>query len=131
MAMENQTLSAAPPQPSVNVINANRRRHPRFACEGHAEVCIPRGGLLFRGKILDLSLSGCFIATAYLNLERGTPVEVYFVTHQLQFRVAGQIAVLHPRRGAGIVFEDLDSRRTRQITELLSELQQLGPRAEK
>lgn len=125
--MQNQPLSVAssvaPPQPAVDAIGANRRRHPRFACEGRAEVCVPQGGLLFRGKILDLSLSGCFIATAFLNLERGTPVEVYFVTHQMQFRVAGRIAVLHPKRGAGIAFEALIPRRIRQIQELLKELQ--------
>jgi len=47
----------------------------------------PIGGLLFRGRILNLSLNGCYIETALLNLEHGTQVEVYFVTNQLQFRV--------------------------------------------
>jgi hypothetical protein len=48
---------------------------------------LPHDGLLFRGRILNLSLNGCYIETALLNLERGTQVEVYFVTNQLQFRV--------------------------------------------
>ncbi len=47
----------------------------------------PIGGLLFRGRLLNLSLNGCYIETALLNLEHGTQVEVYFVTNQLQFRV--------------------------------------------
>lgn len=38
------------------------------------------------------------------NLERGTPVEVYFVTNQLQFRVQGNIAEVRLKRGAGISF---------------------------
>ncbi|MFZ0663229.1 MAG: PilZ domain-containing protein [Acidobacteriaceae bacterium] len=127
--MGNQSLSVAPPFTSPAVrpnIPANRRKHPRYACEGRAEVCVPHGGLLFRGKILDLSISGCFIETAALTLERGTPVEVYFVACQMQFRVAGHIAVLHRRRGAGIAFDDLGPRRIRQIIELLGELKDLS-----
>jgi hypothetical protein len=121
--MENQSLSVAPPSASPVQPADNRRRYPRFSCEGHAEVCVPHGGLLFRGRILDLSLSGCFIQAPALNMERGTPVEVFFVARQLRFHVAGRIAVMHRRRGAGIAFQDLAPRRIRQIEELVSELQ--------
>ena len=127
--METQSLSVAMPSASPAVqpagvpeLPTNRRHHPRYACEGRAEVCVPHGGLLFRGKILDLSLSGCFIQTAALNLERGTPVEIYFVARQLQFHIAGHIAVLYRRKGAGIAFGALGPRRTREVTELIAEL---------
>ena len=125
--MESQHLAAARPLPNsaVNAVLSNRRRYPRYASESRAEVCVPQGGLLFRGKILDLSLSGCFIETPAINLERGTQVEIYFVARQMQFRVGGHIAVLHRKRGAGIAFQELDPRRSRQITELLGELKQL------
>jgi hypothetical protein len=115
-----QALPQASPQ--------NRRRHPRYPCEGHAEVCVPHGALLFQGKILDLSLSGCFIETTAINLERGTHVEVYFVTRQMQFRVAGHIAVLYRKRGAGIAFQELGPRRARQVAELVRELEELADR---
>lgn len=124
--MENQQVSAAQPlaQPSpMNSLQANRRRHPRYACEGYAEVFVPHGALLFRGEILNLSLSGCFIATPAINLERGTHVEIYFVSRQLQFRVAGHIAALYRRRGAGIAFNDLSPRHSRQVAELVHELE--------
>lgn len=49
-----------------------KREHPRYGCEGYAEVFLPRGGLLFRGRILNLSLTGCYVETALLDLERGT-----------------------------------------------------------
>lgn len=136
--MESQSLPVASPSPQpagIPELPPNRRRSPRYSCQGRAEVCVPHGGLLFRGKILDLSISGCFIETAALNLERGTPVEIYFVARQLQFRIAGRIAVLHPKRGAGIAFDPLSPRRTRELTELIAELeaisqsQQLAPQA--
>lgn len=79
-----------------------------------------------RGRILDLSLSGCFIETPALNLERGTHVEVCFVTHKLQFRVAGRIAAMHRRRGAGIAFQNLSPRNAARITELVHELKEFS-----
>ena len=102
----------------------NRRQHPRYRCEGDAEVFVPHGALLFRGKILDLSFSGCFVEVPALDLERGTPVEVSFSLHQIQFRVAGRIAMMHRRRGAGIAFNALGPRRTRQISDLIAELKE-------
>ena len=49
------------------------------------------------------------------NLERGRPVEVYFVTNQLQFRVRGNIAEVRLKRGAGISFVNVSSRRAVQM----------------
>jgi hypothetical protein len=120
--MENQSAPIA----RASTESSDRRRHPRYLCEGSAEVFLPHGALLFQGKILDISLSGCFIETPDLNLERGTHVEVYFVTRQLQFRVAGHIAVLYRKRGAGIAFRDMGPRRTRYVAELLHELKELA-----
>jgi len=101
---------------------SEKRQHPRYGCEGYAEVFLPQGGLLFRGRILNLSVTGCYIETALLNLERGTQVEVFFVTNQLQFRILGNIAVLRPKRGAGIAFLNVSPRRALQIAMLVTEL---------
>ncbi len=115
--------AVAPEHPS------NRRRHSRYLCEGQAEVYLPHGGLLLRGRILNLSLSGCFIEAPALNLERGTHVEVYFTARGFQFRISGRIAVRHRRRGAGIAFHDLGPRRARYITDLIHELEETAAKA--
>lgn len=108
----------------VQAIASNRRRHSRYACEGDAEVFVSHGALLFRGAISDLSISGCFIETPSLKLERGTAVEVSFVARRMRFRVAGHIASLHRRCGAGIAFHAMSPRRLRQIEELVRELEE-------
>lgn len=110
--------------PPIQALASNRRRHPRYPCEGDAEVFIPHGALLFRGLISDLSVSGCFIKTPLLMLERGTLVEVSFAARRMQFRVAGHIAALHRRRGAGIAFHAVSPRCLRQIEELVQELEE-------
>lgn len=104
----------------------NRRRHARYTCEGRAEVCVPHGGLLLRGKIIDLSSSGCLIELQLSILSGGTPVEIFFVARQLQFRIAGRIAVLHPRKGAGIAFDPLGPCCAREITALIAELKAIS-----
>jgi hypothetical protein len=99
-----------------------KRRHPRYRCDGYAEVFLPHGGLLFRGRIANLSVSGCYIETTMANLERGTLIEAYFVTNQLQFRVQGNIAEVRKRSGVGISFLNVSPRRARQISTLIGEL---------
>lgn len=103
---------------------ADRRRNLRYPCEGAAQVFVPHGALLFEGRILNLSLSGCFIETPTLKLERGTRVEVSFHTHRMSFRMAGHIAVLRRGHGAGIAFHGVSERRARQVSDLLRELQE-------
>jgi PilZ domain len=114
--MQGTELSAAEPSPE------DKRRHPRYECDGYAEVFLPHGGLLFRGRILNLSLSGCYVETAMARLERGTLVEVYFVTNQLQFRVQANIAEVRQKRGVGISFLNPSRRRAMQIAALIGEL---------
>jgi PilZ domain len=108
--------------PENEMQGKEKREHPRYGCEGYAEVFLPQGGLLFHGRILNLSRTGCYIETPLLDLERGTQVEVYFVTNQLQFRVLGNIAALRRKRGAGIVFVNLSLRKALQIATLVGEL---------
>jgi hypothetical protein len=124
MAIENQLASAA--QALASAPTANRRCHVRYACEGCAEVFLPHGGLLLRGKILDLSLSGCFIETPALTLERGTHVEVFFIARQMQFRVSGHIAAISRKRGAGVAFQNLSPRLARQVADLIHELKEIS-----
>jgi hypothetical protein len=108
--------------PTPELPAEEKRRHPRYSCDGSAEVYLPHGGLLFRGRISNLSISGCFIETAMVNLERGTLVEVYFIANQLQFRVQGNIAEVRHKRGAGISFINVSPRRAMQISTLIAEL---------
>jgi hypothetical protein len=113
----------APPQRTGR---REQRRHPRYACDGRAEVFLPQGGMLIRGRILNLSIAGCFIEAPTITLERGTHVEVFFESRQLQFRVAGSIAILHPRSGVGILFLQVSFRLARQLQLLIGELEEVS-----
>ncbi len=117
-----ETATPETDKPEAEMQGSERRKHTRYRCEGIAQVSLPHAGLRISGQISDLSVAGCFIEAASVKFERGTQVEVYFETNRLQFRVAGNVLVLRPGLGVGILFLNPNARVTRQIAELIQEL---------
>jgi hypothetical protein len=100
-----------------------RRKTPRFDCEGTGEVIVLGGALRFSGELCDLSGSGCRIATKVaFRLERGTRVEVAMAVNGVHFRVAGGVRSNHKTRGVGLEFMNVSLRGARLIQELIREL---------
>lgn len=117
--MEATSHQSASPQ------GADRRRNRRFPCEGFAEVVCCHPTLLFRGRIRDISLTGCFIETAaQLRLERLTQVEMRFTASGR--RISSQARIMDVRPGKGAGFEFLPGERGMQepFLTLLETLQQ-------
>jgi len=101
-----------------------RRRTPRFPCEGTGEVIILGGALRFAGQVRDLSATGCCLATeAIFTLERGTQVEVVMVVDKIHFRVAGGVRSKDKSRGIGFEFMNVSERCVQHIRELIAELE--------
>jgi PilZ domain len=87
-----------------------RRRHERYIVKGDAEVIVADGKLLFRGSIVDISLSGCFIETrARLQLEPGTPVQMVFRAEHLTLRMTATVRAVRPGAGAGFLFGSMSA----------------------
>jgi PilZ domain len=104
-----------------------RRQHQRFAVDGWAEVVVADGSLLFRGRILDLSVAGCYIETeARLRLEPGTQVEMVFRVNEIVFRPTATSRAVRPGEGAGFLFLNLNSRMQADLELLISELKRYG-----
>lgn len=84
---------------------AERRRHRRFSCEGYAEVVCSQPRVLFRGRIRDISLSGCFIETAARQrLDRLTEVELRFTASGRQVSSGARVMDVHLGKGVGFEF---------------------------
>jgi hypothetical protein len=100
-----------------------RRNTPRFPCWGTGEVIVLGGALRFTGELLDLSATGCRLATKVMfTLERGTRVEVAMLVNGVHFRVAGGVRSNHKVRGVGLEFMNVSPRRARLIQGLILEL---------
>jgi hypothetical protein len=100
------------------------RRHSRFLCEGFAEVVAFRSNALFRGKIRDISQSGCFIETrARLNLPRLAEVEVRFTACRHKQSALARVMVVRPGMGAGFEFLPGDPRLDKSFRSMIDRLQ--------
>jgi len=99
-----------------------RRQHIRYAVDAWAEVMVKDGTMLFRGRVLDVSVGGCYIETeAKLKLAPGTPVEMVFRVNEDVFRCEAMTRMVRTR-GAGFLFVNQDARMQRELKELIEEL---------
>ncbi len=101
----------------------DRRQHPRFAIDAWAEVLVPDGSLLFRGRVLDISLAGCFIQTeARLHMRQRTPVEMIFRVKDAAFRIRATSRMVRRGIGAGFLFAEMSERTRLELDALIAEL---------
>jgi hypothetical protein len=109
---------------------AERRRHERYAVQGDAEVLLADGSQIFRGRILDISLSGCFIETqARLRMLVGTPVEMVFRANDVMLRAAATVRAIRRGAGAGFLFDDMSPRMQDELEMLIEALNLSKPNA--
>jgi len=89
----------------------DRRRHARYACDATAEILCFGTRALFRGKVSDLSESGCFVEMrARVKLQAMALVEVTIQVRGLQLRTLACARSVQPGRGAGFEFVTRDPR---------------------
>ena len=100
-----------------------RRYSPRYECEGSAEIRIPSQGRLVRGRIVNLSLGGCYIDTN-AALDIGSKVEIVLRVTGLAFRAAGEIKSVYGSAGAGIQFTGMSTGGRSRLKELIGELEE-------
>lgn len=82
-----------------------RRRSPRFACSGFAEVLVLHPETLVRGEVRNISLTGCFVSTlAHLKVERGAKVELRFALNGNRLHIFAQVMDVRPGKGMGVEF---------------------------
>jgi hypothetical protein len=99
-----------------------RRQHTRYAVDAWAEVMVKDGTMLFRGRVLDVSVGGCYIETeARLKLAPGTLVEMVFRVNDAVFRCDATSRMIRTK-GAGFLFSDLDAKSRMELEALIREL---------
>ncbi len=86
-----------------------RRRQPRFSCAGVAEVVALDSGLVYRGELKDLSLTGCYI----LNREQAAlpghaDVELSLSVNGDPLNAPARVVVVRPDSGAAYEFLPVD-----------------------
>ncbi len=108
-----------------NTANNDRRRSPRFSCDGHAKISrLPSDGISVPGKVLDLSLHGCRVDTT-LPIDCGVRVEIVARVNAASFRVVGDVKAIRGRSEACIEFVHLSAGAQEMLADLVAELARL------
>ena len=81
----------------------------RFDVDGDAQVAATDGSAVFRGRVGNISATGCFVSTiAYIKLAPGTPVDLVFhlagFEGPKQFHIHAEARFSRPRQGIGFRF---------------------------
>ncbi len=104
----------------------DRRKTTRHDVDTSATIFLVNVGSTLRGRILDLSLSGCRIRTnERFPVGIYTRVETEFRLEGLPFRLGGVIQAIHDRNHVGIRFLDLSERKREQVSDLIAEIDEL------
>ena len=107
----------------------DRRAQTRHEVDTVATILLVKVGSALRGRILDLSLSGCRIRTdERFPVGIYTRVETEFHLEGLPFRLGGVIQAIHNRNMVGIRFLDLSERKRQQVLDLIDEIEQMRAR---
>ena len=107
----------------VQEAQVERRQHPRYAVDALVEVLVADGSLLFRGRVLDISVAGCYIETeARLRMRQRTPVEMVFRLKNVVYRIQATSRMVRPGKGAGFLFEHMNEMARAELEALIAEL---------
>jgi len=119
-------LPEARPLPARKLAGRERREQARHEVDTTAKILLVNVGSTLRGRILDLSLTGCRICTdERFPVGIYTRVETEFRLEGLPFRMGGVIQSIHDRNNVGIRFLDLSERKRKQMLELIGEIEQM------
>jgi c-di-GMP-binding flagellar brake protein YcgR len=104
-------------------VGRERRQQSRHEVDTTATILLVNVGSTLRGRILDLSLTGCRIRTdEHFPVGIYTRVETEFRYQGLPFRLGGVIQAIHDRSTVGVRFLDLSQRKREQVLELIGEI---------
>jgi hypothetical protein len=108
-------MNPAPPFP-------DRRQTPRVRCGGLAKIIsLPSDGLTVPGKLVNLSLGGCGIETAF-PLQPGTRAEIMLRVNAASVRVLGEVHAPRERQVVGVEFLLVSACGKYLLAELMREL---------
>lgn len=100
---------------------AEKRRSPRYKCEGSAEVREEGCDVRTWATFTDVSLHGCYVE-AQATYPAGTKLHLKLEANGERVEASGKVAVNYPYLGMGIAFEDMSDDDKAHLKRLLATL---------
>jgi hypothetical protein len=104
---------------------AERREEERYAVDWDADIFIPERTTMFRGRVVNLSLSGCYVQTvAWVRVPPTTVVELVIKVDGRLIRVQAEARYAQSRTGVGLRFLVLEKEVRQRLDWVLEELRE-------
>lgn len=114
------------PEDTFAPTQRERRKEPRHTVDGTAALHLLDTSIRLRGRILDLSRSGCqFRTDDCFPMGICRRVEIEFQLDGLPFRIGGVTQSLHKLNRVGVRFLDMSERKRVQLDQLIVEMEEL------
>jgi hypothetical protein len=127
-----QEVIAATTQNAENFQGAEKRRSPRYKCEGSAELREDGCDVRTWATFTDIGLHGCCVE-AQATYPAGTLLHMKLEVNGVRFETKGKVRISYPYLGMGIAFEDLSEENNTHLKQLLASLSRpaviMGPGA--
>lgn len=100
---------------------AEKRRSPRYHCEGSAEVREDGCDVRIWSTFTDISLNGCYVE-AQATYPAGTLLHMKLEVNGLRVEAKGKVRISYPYLGMGIAFEEMSDENVARLKQLLAGL---------
>lgn len=114
-----------PPVPGTNAGDrfqgAEKRRSPRYKCEGSAQVSEEGCDVNTWVTFTDVSLHGCYVE-AQATYPAGTVMHMKLEANGIRVETKGKVCVNYPYLGMGIAFQEMSDENRDHLKRLLATL---------
>jgi hypothetical protein len=114
-ALETNPLNA--PSPG-NSVSADKRKSPRYVCEGSARIQEVGGTTATWAKFADISMHGCYVETASPS-RSGTLLTLKLDANSFRIEATGEVRVVYSGLGMGISFVKMSGEDRGRLRELV------------
>jgi hypothetical protein len=111
--------NAGAPAPHPQARRSEKRRTPRYKCEGKAEVRPAGGGMRAWAAFTDISLLGCYLE-ATTTFPVRTNLHLKLQACGIQFEGKGEVQVTYPGLGMGVAFTDMTESNRANLQQMLA-----------
>jgi len=118
-----ETTPAAPNSESFE--GAEKRRSPRYKCEGSAELREDGCEVRTWATFTDIGLHGCYVE-AQATYPAGTLLHMKLEVNGIRIETKGRVRVTYPYLGMGIAFEEMSDENLALLRQLLATLSRPG-----
>src|SRR5262249_41522558 len=99
-------------------LQPERRRNPRFKCEGSATFRVQGSTVRTWGTFTDLSMSGCYVELK-ATFPVGAIIDLELELNGVRTQIEGEVRISYPFLGMGVAFRNINAENRMQIQTMI------------